>query len=401
MVDATLEAVPAHSAPVVATGLPAVRLYHTLDEARAVVGAIEADAVHTGYQHPSFLLSWLEMVGCRPMFAELRAPGSGPVLLPLEICANGIAGYCGDRHQNGSFPVGRRADIEALSAIGPSACIEALRRSGAPASAIILERQHSRWNGLANPFVTAASVPSPNPALSFSLAGGFDAVLAARSGKRKRKKWRNQNRKLEVEGTVAYLHPAPADAVPALLDRFFELKAQRFREAGIADVFADTRTRAFFHLLFQKGMACEPRSHEIHAMTIDGTPAAIIGCTLHGGRMTVDFGTFDERYAHAGPGETLFFSAIRHACEAGHDTFDFGVGDEPYKRAWCDIETRHADTAIGLTARGRLQAFAHVARARVVAKIKADKRLWALAKRIRRLRSGAQPDPATGEERDD
>ena len=34
--------------------------------------------------------------------------------------------------------------------------------------------------------------------------------------------------------------------------------------------------------------------------------------------------------------------------------FDFSVGDEPYKRLWCDIETRHIDVVAPLTAKGAL-----------------------------------------------
>lgn len=370
-----------------------LRVVTDMPAAQALIAAITPDMIHTGYQHPVFLATWLESVGCRPMFVQMRANGHGPVLLPLEICANGIAGFCGGRHANGSFPVGRPEDIAALADLGPDACIDTLRRAGLPTSAIILERQHRHWNGISNPFVSPASVPSPNPALSLELQGGFDKVLAKRSGKRKRKKWRNQNRKLEAIGAVTYLHPAPVDQIPMLLDRFFALKAIRFREAGISDVFADQKTRAFFRGLFTSGMATSPHSYEVHALMVGNEAVAIIGCTIHDGRLTVEFGTFDERFYNAGPGELLFFSAIRHACERGVSTFDFGIGDETYKRGWCDIETHHADTAIGLSAFGKARALLHVTRSRLVARVKADPRLWAFARKIRQMRSGSSVRP--------
>ena len=401
MVDAALGVPERKAQPAFTGGTINLRVITDLDEARERLAALPGDTVHTGSQHPAFLASWLTLAGCKPLFLELRAPGSGPVLLPLELCDNGIAAYCGEKHANGNFPVGRARDITALAALGSQACISALRHSRVPASAIILERQHQTWKGIDNPFVSNASLTSPNPALSLELTGGFDAVLATRSGKRKRKKWRNQNSKMEAIGPVTYLHPAPAEQVPALLDRFFELKAIRFREQGIGDVFAVAGVRNFVHALFKTGMAQHPHSHEVHALMIGDVPAAIIGCTIHEGHLTVEFGTFDEQFYNAGPGETLFFSAIRDACERGISVFDFGVGDEWYKRGWCDIETRHFDTAIGLTPKGRLQSLLHTARTRAETRIKSDPQLWAFVKKVRRLRGGARPEPSPDADRDD
>jgi CelD/BcsL family acetyltransferase involved in cellulose biosynthesis len=348
--------------------------------ARSSVAAITPDMVFTGYQHPAFLSAWVGTAGCDPMFLSISAAGHGPVLLPLERCENGVAGYCGGRHANGNFPVGQRDDMAALSRAGETVIKAAIKAAGISANSLFLERQHVQWDGAANPFVFGSSVASPNIALSFAINGDFNTVLKTHGGKSKRKKIRSYRRKLDADGTVEFLHPVPSDQVPRFLDRFFMLKAERFRQAGIANVFGDDRTKAFLLDLFSKGAP----DHTLHGLTLDGEIIAVIGCTNHGGRLTVEFGSFDARHAQARPGEQLFFSAVAHACETGVGVFDFGIGDEPYKRSWCDIETVHMDTVIGLTLSGKARAFAQTNRSRAVRTIKSNDRVWSAVKSLRR-----------------
>jgi len=352
--------------------------------ARAAVAAIRPNMVFSGYQHPAFLSAWIDTEGCRPIFVTLNADGHGPVLLPLERRENGVAGYCGGRHANGSFPVGRREDILALHKAGEAAIKAAIGAAGVPANSLFLERQHGNWDGVANPFVFSSSVASPNIALSFAIDGDFDHVLQTKLGKNKRKKLRSYRRKLDSTGTGAFQHPVPPDRVSHYLDRFLALKAERFRQAGISNVFGDDRTQAFLLDLFSDGAP----DHTLHGLTLDGEIIAVIGCTSHGGRLTVEFGAFDPEHALLRPGELLFFSAIAHACETGVAIFDFGIGDEPYKRSWCDIETVHMDTTIGLTLPGKARAFAQDWRSRAVRTIKTNDRVWSAVKTARRALAG-------------
>ena len=378
MVDATMQA---GDRPAAALRAPVrMRVASGERDARAVLAAIDPAMVYTGYQHPAMLDAWVGTAGCDPLFLVFSAAGHGPVLLPLELCANGVAGYCGGRHANGNFPVGRREDIEALGRAGEPAIKAAIRAADCPAGSIILERQHAIWEGVANPFVFGDSVESPNIALSFAIDSDFDTLLTQRGGKNKRKKIRSYRRKLDAVGPVTFHHPVAPDLVPACLDRFFALKAERFRAAGIRDVFSDAQIQAVFQRLF----TANTDLYQLHALTVGDETIAIAGCTLHRGRLTVEFGTFDINHAPARPGEQLFFSMIAHACETGVEIFDFGIGDEPYKRAWCDIETRNFDTAIGLTLTGRARVAAHTGRSRAVRALKSNERAWALAKRLRK-----------------
>jgi CelD/BcsL family acetyltransferase involved in cellulose biosynthesis len=91
-----------------------------------------------------------------------------------------------------------------------------------------------------------------------------------------------------------------------------------------------------------------------------------------------------DELAFASPGEFLFFDNIREACDQGLALYDFSVGDEAYKRLWCDIETRHLDIVVPLTLMGRASALRRRAAAAVKRRVKANRSLWETVKRARR-----------------
>ena len=331
---------------------------------------------YSGYQHPVFLNSWIAHSPAEPLMLSIRAEGMGPVLLPLEPVGGGILAYPGGRHANGNFPIGVPRDILALATMSQPAIMRSLKTTGLDARAILLERQLPELNGISNPFVFAGSATSPNPALALALEGGFDAVLKRHSAKRRKKRFRNQERRLAEIGGYRYVDLVSRDDIAAVLDRFFELKAKRFRETGITDVFAGAQMQEFFRTLFETGCERDPRSHELKVLEIAGEAAAIIGCTVNDGRITVEFGTFDAHYSEFGPGDLLFFLAIREAAERGLRIFDFGIGDERYKRGWCELETLQKDTVIPLRISGQVFAARKRMRTALVRSVKTNQVLW-------------------------
>ena len=65
---------------------------------------------------------------------------------------------------------------------------------------------------------------------------------------------------------------------------------------------------------------------------------AIAGLSRKGDHVICQFGSIDDTIAaDASPGEFLFYLAIQKLCGQGVRLFDFGIGDQPYKRSWCTI----------------------------------------------------------------
>lgn len=352
--------------------------------ALAMLDDIGPDHCLTGYQHPAFLRAWIEAGQSEPIFVVLAAQGHGPVLLPLQRGSGHSAHYVGGRHANGNFPLGKPEDIAALGDDATDFLSAHPALTAADIHTLILERQHGHWNGVANPFVNEGSVRSPNVALSLNLRTDFDEVLANCPGSRKRKKFRSQMRKLEAAGPVETVIPVKTEERQRVLEQFFDFKTDRFREVGIADVFADEPTRAAFTEMFAGQRSDKDTVHELHLLKVDDEPAAITGCTVYNGRLTVEFSTFNPKFSNAGPGELLFFLAIENAVERRLNVFDFGVGDETYKRSWCDVETWHHDTFIAITGRGQLNRIARTMRSELVRKLKSNDPLWKAAKAARK-----------------
>jgi CelD/BcsL family acetyltransferase involved in cellulose biosynthesis len=351
-------------------------------------------AVFSPSQSPAWISAWLRAVSPDTLlvFAEQEAR---PVFgLALEVVRKGpfrVARLMGGSHANASF-----APLRPGAAIDAQALVPAVARARPDVDLLDLERLLAECAGLPNPLLDLANAPSPNLALSVDLAGGFEAVLERR-GTRKRKKHRAQARKLEAAGGVRVIEADTPEEATRLLDAFLDMKADRFREAGIPNVFASAEMRRFLSALFREALSVTPKPFVLHGLEVGGSLRAITGSSLRENSMTCEFGAIvNDELAQASPGDFLFFEIIEEACRRGLSIYDFGVGDEPYKRSWCDLEVRHRDVMAPLSAKGRLLAAGLRVRGRLVQAVKSDPRLWRLAKAVRRRAGGlsrASTDP--------
>ena len=96
-----------------------------------------------------------------------------------------------------------------------------------------------------------------------------------------------------------------------------------------------------------------------------------------------------------GPGAAHLHDLLHLAIDRGFEIFDFTIGDERYKRDWCDTELKLYDSISAVTWRGALMAMGIVGAQRLKRSIKQAPVLWnafskgraligALTSRIRR-----------------
>ena len=132
----------------------------------------------------------------------------------------------------------------------------------------------------------------------------------------------------------------------------------------------------------------------LNALEVAGKIRAVTGSSLCGDRLICEFGAISEDdLAGASPGEFLFFDNIQQACTDGFAVYDFSVGDEPYKRLWCDLEIRQFDVLAPLTAKGRLLGASMRQVTALKAFIKNNRFIWKLAKTFRK-KAAAQVAPS-------
>lgn len=372
------------------------------ETAIAEYAAFCAEATFAPPQSPAWLAAWSRHGGADTLIATLKLGGNPVLCLPLEVTSEGpfrIARHIGGRHANGNFPAVRNGTGIAPGEAELAMIWKAVDRERPDIDLIALERNAREIEGVSSPLLSLPGIASPNVALAVNLDGGFDALLARSSGKRKRKKHRSQTRKFEAAGDFRrFVASTPAET-DALLDRFFAMKAERFGKMGIRDVFADEGVRSALRALFAEAAGTSSPRFMLHGLEVAGKVRAVTGSSVCGSRLVCEFGAIvEDELAHASPGDFLFFENIQEACADGFAVYDFSVGDEPYKRLWCDLTNEQFDTFIPLTLRGRLLSATRHAVGGIKRFVKNNETTWKLVKSLRRGRATQAAAQTTDED---
>jgi CelD/BcsL family acetyltransferase involved in cellulose biosynthesis len=407
MVDATAsfddDAAAVRQAPAHAPAGGAASMFVAANSARALAVYAEfcRSALHAPAQGANWIESWVGEVGPDFLVATLQADGQPVLMLVLEVVARGplrIARFVGGRHANGNFAAADPDRLAGADAASLRSLFGAIGKARPDIDLVALERLLPDLDGVPNPLASLPGFPSPNLSLAVDLDGGFEALLGRASGKRKRKKHRSQIRKFETAGAWRRVEAKDPAEVGRLLEAFFGMKAFRFAKMGIANVFGEPEVQAFFRRLFTNALS-EPRpSFVLHALEVAGKLRAVTGSSVCGKRLICEFGAIaEDDLAHTSPGDFLFFDNIEDACRQGFSIYDFSVGDEPYKRLWCDLETQHREVLVPLTLKGRALALAIRHGSRAKAFIKNNPTIWKLTKLLRRKAAGTAA-PAASED---
>lgn len=358
-----------------------------------------ANALFAPAQGGHWVRHWAGEIKPDAVFATLAVERRPVLALALEVVGLGpfrIARFMGGRHANGNFPAADTAWLETADGAATGTLFDAIARARPDVDVVALQRLLPDLDGYTNPLAGLAGFPSPNLSLAVDLADGFDAVLGRTSAKRKRKKHRSQMRKFEAAGGFRRVRATTSDQAAALLGSFFAMKEQRFRRMGVANVFGDPQIRTFFHALFTDALRQAEPPFVLHGLEVAGRLRAVTGSSLSGRRLICEFGAIaEDDMAPASPGEFLFFDNIEEACADGFAVYDFSVGDEPYKRQWCDLETQHREVLVPLTPKGRALAFVLHGNARLKSWVKNSPAIWNLTKTLRRKAAG-KPSSDTG-----
>ncbi|MFI0843212.1 GNAT family N-acetyltransferase [Mesorhizobium sp. IMUNJ 23232] len=399
MADAVMAAQVPPGASLLATrsSAPAadIRISSASADALAQHETLASKGICAPAQSFAWVSAWIATAAPDCVFATIVEAGEPVLSLALEVVRKGpcrIARFMGGTHANGNFALASPGWLSGERPTEINALVASIGRARPDIDVLVLERLLPDSNGLANPLLGLPHINSPNISLAVDLEGGFSKLVAGPSGKRKRKKHRTQARKYETAGGFRRIEARSPEEVDRLLDAFFAMKAARFRKAGIINVFAEGEVQKFFRKLFRDALPLVPKPFALHGLEVGGKLRAVTGSSLSGQRLICEFGSIaDDEMMVASPGEFLFFENIREACEQGLTIYDFSVGDELYKRLWCDIEIQHLDVLAPLTVKGRLLAGSMRLTAGLKAYIKHNPTIWRVTKALRRRTIGKKP----------
>lgn len=310
--------------------------------------------------------------------------------LPLEVVHKATlaaARFPGGSHANENFAPATKYFCENPPADLNRKITMALRTARPDIDLIVLERLLPELDGIINPLVFKTSTISPNVALKFKLEPEFATLLAKHNGSKRLKKMRQMDRRMQDRGGWRTIRAKSQDEVDRLFDAYFALKTKRFKEMGVKDVFGDIDVRTFFRQLYRKGLTSG--EHELHGLEVGGEITAVTGCSVRGPQFTAEFGGISNTDRQLSPGDNLYHKLIEECCNRGFEMYNFSVGDEFYKRRWCDIEVLHRDSFMPLSLKGRLAAIIVLTLGKAKRAVKSNEKLYSLIKKIRGAKSKA------------
>ncbi|TDK37012.1 GNAT family N-acetyltransferase [Rhizobium deserti] len=361
------------------------------------------NSLHQGFD---WCLAWIR--SHENPYVMLRGTVGDRILfiLPLEIVTDRglkIARLPGGRFNNintGLFdPALALPDTEELQnfVYGLNQALKAV------ADLVVLDNVPLVWRGVAHPLSGLASIENLNHTFQLPLFSNFEATLSQLNAKSRRKKFRTQSRRLEAIGGFDHVI-ADADGRHELLDLFFRQKGERLMAFGLPNVFHAASTQTFFHHLLDAPPNDDDAPLVLHAIRLrgdhQGKIAAIAGVSRKGDHVLCQFSSIDESLCPgASPGELLFWLMIENACHRGASIFDFGVGDQPYKRSWCTVETIQHDILIPATWKGALARPLLLALTKAKAAVKRNRTLyaWMQRRRAAKCESAAETAAASSE----
>jgi len=364
--------------------------------------ALEADPAVTFHQSRAWVEAWTDGTGVDLAIVTLEQNGSPFAILPLEIeQMNGlkIARFAGTAYSNentGLVDTHKQGRLEPISARDLG---RALSQAGLAADIVLFDKMTPE-TAARPPFSALPRVFHQNPSLQLPLLPDFAAVLAQINGKRRRKKFRVSERRLEAMGGYRHITGDTDDQALRLLDTFLDQKPVRLTAQGLPNVFADPGIHAFLRQLATTRDADGKAALELHGIELaggefQGEIIAVAGLTIKDGHVTCQFGSISEDIAaDASAGELLFFRMIEHYSTDQYEVFDFGVGDQLYKRSWCPQRTALVDCYVPLNLKGRLAAPLVAGAIRLKRAIKTSPALHRIASRLRGLTLSKPQVPA-------
>jgi CelD/BcsL family acetyltransferase involved in cellulose biosynthesis len=237
-------------------------------------------------------------------------------------------------------------------------------------------RKMPEWIGQQrNPLLDLKVHLHPSGAYVAGLRRSWEELYAAKRSGATRKRERRQLRQLAQHGKLGFVHVEGSDERARTLAVLLEQKSRVFARMGVDNLFCKPGRREFF-----LNVATDPAMNGlIHVSRLDvgeEIAAAAVGLKFRDCYYLILSSYADGELARLGPGRAHLHELLRHATEQGCRSFDFTVGDEPYKRDWADTELKLYDYLQAASIRGELVGFTTAQFRRLKRLIKQSPMLW-------------------------
>jgi len=217
--------------------------------------------------------------------------------------------------------------------------------------AIIFDKMPAKIAEQRNPMLALNVTLNPSGAYETPLPADWEAYYASKRSSATRRRDRTKLKRLGELGAVKFVNPDTSAELALTFDLLVQQKSKAFARMGVPNLFAPTG-----HAAFYRELATSPRYRSlVHLSRLDvgNTRAALnLGITFRDCYFHILASYDDGEVSRFGPGAAHLRELLRYAIARGLTRFDFTIGDEPYKRDWCDAEQPLYDYAGAATMRG-------------------------------------------------
>lgn len=367
-----------------------IAVYEDLSAIERDWRAFEPHADCTVFQSFDWLATWQRHIGARngvlPAIVVAR-DGEGTILflLPLAVRPAGFAReltWLGSELCDYNAPLlaatfSTRIDAKRFMALWENIarCLQDNPRLYY--DSIILTKMPETVGAQQNPMRHLGGTINASGAYLTHLTGDWETFYTAKRSSATRRHDRSKRRRLAEFGEVKFVNPAGDSETLRTLDALMAQKARWFAHMGVANLFARPGYAEFY-----RALATDPATrHLVHVSRLDvGATAAAVNfgltyrdCYYH---MLASYD--DGEVSRFGPGAAHLLDLLHLAIDRGFRIFDFTIGDERYKRDWCDTELKLYDFIAAATWRGALVAMPMLAAQRLKRRIKQTPVVWNL-----------------------
>ena len=303
----------------------AVRVVAGTEAVRDMLASLPAQMRRSAFHHPNWTTSWLATpshVERKTIAVAVEEAGSGrPMLvLPLTLATFGGADYWapldhGVCDYNGSLSA---PDFRPSAAEMRAIWKRVVAALPSDASFLLIDKLPTDIGAAHEALAEVGGLrPSHMTRHPLRLDADYAALRADRFCPTNCRSLDRKRRKLERKGRLAFTSVAGPEAVP-LLDRVMTWRAERYDDQPV--------TTDFYRRLVERG---DPA--RVMVLTLDEQPiSAVFGLVEPTAFRLLAVG-HDKAFSNWSPGLLVIEDAIRTACEAGLEEFDFTIGAEAYK----------------------------------------------------------------------
>jgi CelD/BcsL family acetyltransferase involved in cellulose biosynthesis len=371
----------------------AISVHDDLAAVEAGWRRFEETADCTPFQTFDWLSAWQRHIGSAkgvtPAIVIVRRENRLLLLLPLGVQPHGLIRrlfFLGGSLCDYNAPL-LAPDFAALAPGGFLALWRDIRAAlqASPATrhdVIAFDKMPATVGAQPNPMLALDVQLHPSGAYETPLSADWEQFYAAKRSSSTLRRDRTKLKRLGELGAVKFVNPDTSAELALTFDLLVQQKSKAFARMGVPNLFAPPG-----HIAFYRELATSPRYRSlVHLSRLDvGTTWAALnlGLTFRDCYFHILASYDDGETSRFGPGAAHLRELLRYAIERGCKRFDFTIGDEPYKRDWCDTEQQLFDHTAATSLRGFPAAAVALGWRRAKRTIKKSAPLWNAAVRLR------------------